>query len=369
MAVAQSTPVFAPPSPPRQAPPQRLIYIDAFRGFTMVCMFSVGFGLRLFKNDPIAAPIAAQFEHTNWQGMTGWDLIQPFFMFIVGVVMPVAFQKRWAAGETWATSLKHVLRRCALLLLWGLIARSIQAGKPTIDVINVLGQLSFTYLVAFLVLKRGWKTQGAVALGLLALDWALFSFSGYPDPWARDHNIGSYLDQLILHKNWIEGYVTLNALPSAANTILGVMVGELMISGLAVAKKMQILALGGVAGIAAGLALSPAIPIVKKIWTPSFALYSGGFTLLALLLFFWLCEVKRWQGWAKVFVIVGANSIFIYLFHEILNRWLVQTTLVFTRWAVNLWGPWGNLLTAWAVILFHIYVCIWLYRRKIFFKL
>ena len=194
-------------------------------------------------------------------------------------------------------------------------------------------------------------------------------FSGYPDPWARDHNIGSYLDQLILHKNWIEGYVTLNCLPSAANTIFGVMVGELMISALTAARKMRILALAGIAGIAAGLALSPVVPIIKKIWTPSFALCSGGFTLLALLLFFWLCEVKRWQGWARVFVIVGANSIFIYLFHEILNKWLVQTALVFTKWAVNLWGPWGNLLTAWMVILFHIYVCVWLYRRKIFFKL
>lgn len=351
---------------------QRLYYLDAFRGFTMVCMFSTGFGLPFFASDPWLGAFARQFEHEPWEGMRFWDLIQPFFMFIVGTSMPVAFGRRWAAGETWMRSFHHVVRRCVLLVFWGLIARSIQAGQPTLDLINVLAQVSFTYFVAFLLLRRSWRVQAAAAFGLLALHWALYQFAplaGLPGPWTRDANFGSWLDQAVLGKTWRGSYATINCLSSAANTIFGMMAGALMISGLPRERKMQLLLRCGAGGILAGLALSPAVPIVKKIWTASFALYSTGFTLLALLLFYWLTEVMEWRRWAKVFVIVGTNSIFIYLFHEILGRWLTQTGLVFTRAAVEAWGPAGQLLNAWLVIAAHVWLCWWLWKRKIFFKL
>jgi len=355
----------------------RVLSIDAFRGFTMICMIAEGFGLLHFLKNPIIGPIAAQFEHVDWNmsipvDLHFWDLIQPFFMFIVGTVMPISFARRWAAGERWSRSLLHVLTRSALLILFGLIARSIQANRPVVDLINVLAQIAFTYLVAFLLLRKSWKVQGAVALGLLALHWAIYQFASAPGvqgPWVKDANIGWYIDRLILHKNWSGSYATINCLSSAANTIFGVMAGELLIGALPVSRKMRILALAGVLGIASGLALSAFIPLNKKIWTASFALYSTGMTLLALLLFYWIFDVKEKRKWAMLFIVVGANSIFIYLFHEILHRWLNQTALVFTGWTVDLWGPGGKALTTLAVIAFQIWVCFWLYRRKIFFKL
>jgi predicted acyltransferase len=355
----------------------RVLSIDAFRGFTMICMIAEGFGLLYFVKNPIIGPIAAQFEHVDWNmsipvDLHFWDLIQPFFMFIVGTVMPISFAQRWAAGEPWSRSLVHVLRRSALLILCGLIARSIQANRPVIDLINVLAQIAFTYLVAFLLLRKSWKVQGAVALGLLALHWAIYQFASAPGvqgPWVKDANIGWYIDRLILHKNWGGSYATINCLSSAANTIFGMMAGELLISALPLARKMRILAFTGILGIASGLAMSAFIPLNKKIWTASFALYSTGMTLLALLLFYWIFDVKEKRRWATLFIVVGANSIFIYLFHEILHRWLNQTALVFTGWAVDWWGPGGKALTTLAVIAFQIWVCFWLYRRKIFFKL
>jgi predicted acyltransferase len=367
----------APLSQPRSATEStqgggRLYSVDAFRGFTMLCMFSMGFGLLFYRDHPIIGPVAHQFEHEAWEGMRFWDLIQPFFMFIVGVVMPVSFGRRWAAGESWSQSLRHVLRRSALLILFGLLARSISAGRPVLDLINVLAQLSFTYFVAFLVLRKDWRVQGAVAMGFLAFHWAIYQFASAPGvegPWARDANIGWYLDRAILGKNWGGSYATINFLSSAANTIFGVMAGSLLLSTATHSRKMAVLAGTGLAGIAAGLALSPWIPIIKKIWTASFALYSTGFTLLALLLFYWICEVRGRQAWAKVFVIVGANSIFIYLFYEILGRWMRETAKVFTGWAIDAWGAPGQVMTVWLVILFQVYVCYWLYRRKIFFKL
>ncbi len=377
MAASETAVIVTPAERAPQPGPGRLLSIDAFRGFTMICMIGEGFGLAHFARNPTFAPIAAQFQHVDWNisipaDLHFWDLIQPFFMFIVGVVMPISFARRWAAGETWTRSLRHVLRRSALLILFGLIARSIQANRPVIDLINVLAQIAFTYLVAFLLLRKSWKVQGAVALGLLALHWAIYQFAtapGVAGPWVKDANIGWYLDRLALHKNWSGSYATINCLSSAANTIFGVMAGELLVSSLPLARKMRVLAITGVLGIVAGFALSAFIPLNKKIWTASFAIYSTGMTLLALLLFYWICDIKARRKWAAMFLVVGANSIFIYLFHEILHRWLTQTALVFLGWTVGLWGPGGKALVTLAVIAFEIYVCYWLYRRRIFFKI
>src|SRR5260370_1559003 len=204
------------------------------------------------------------------------------------------------------------------------------------------------------------------------VEWAMCEFGsggGGEGPWVKEANIGWSLDRLILHQNWSGSYATINCLSSAANTIFGVMVGKLLISALPLARKMLVLAVAGVLGIAAGFALSPVIPLNKKIWTASFALYSGGMTLLALLLFYWICDVKNKRKWATILIVVGSNSIFIYLFHEIMHRWLTQTAQVFLGWSVDLWGPGGKMIRALAVIAFEVYVCFWLYRRKIFFKL
>ena len=344
----------------------------------MIFMLGEGFGLSYFSHSGgFIGALAVQFQHVDWnisipRDLHFWDLIQPFFMFIVGLVMPISFNKRWTGGETWGHSLRHVLRRSALLILFGLIARSIQHNKPFLDLINVLAQIGFTYLVAFLLLRVRWTMQGAVALGLLAIHWAIYQFGAGPGvigPWVKDANMGWYLDRLILHQNWDGSYATINCLSSAANTIFGVMAGELLISALPSAKKLRVLAVAGVLGTVSGCALSAVIPLNKKIWTASFTLYSAGMTFLALLLFHWIFDVKGKRKWAVPFVIVGANSIFIYLFHEILHRWLGQTATVFLGWSIDLWGPGGKALRTLAVISFELYVCVWLYRRKIFFKI
>ena len=161
----------------------------------------------------------------------------------------------------------------------------------------------------------------------------------------------------------------MSTMAAIAEVIFGYMIGDYiqkkgknheMISGLFVAA---------VALIVTGFCWDMVFPINKKIWTVSFAIYSTGFTLFALAAFYWICDVKLYRRWATVLMIVGVNSIFIYLFHEIIGRWLLQTGLVFTGWAVSLWGPWGRALNECLVVAFQIYVCYWLYRRRIFFKL
>ncbi len=338
----------------------RVLALDAFRGFTMILMVSGGFGILQLRDYSWIAPIAYQFDHEPWEGMRLWDMIQPFFMFIVGTAMVWSFDKRWAKGETWGESFRHVLKRSALLIFWGLVARSIGAGRPVLDLINVLAQIAVTYPIAFLVLKKGWRVQIAVALGLLAIHTTAYFAYGYP--WLPGDNWGEAVDRAMLGKNWGGHYATVNCISSAANTIFGVVAGFWMRE-----RKLKNLAIFGAILIAVGLGLSPWIPIIKKIWTASFALISAGITIYTLLLFWWLCEEKGMK--MKLFIIVGANSIFIYLFHEILHRWLTQTAKIFTGWGTSEWSAPLLALNDFVVVAFQIWVCVWLYRRKIFFKL
>ena len=266
----------------------------------------------------------------------------------------------------------HVLRRAALLIGWGLVARSIGAGRPNLDLINVLAQIAFTYTVAFLILKKSWKFQASVALLLLVAHTLLYLFvrvDGVEGPWVRNANIGQALDLMILGKTWGGSYATINCVSSAFNTILGVLTGSLLFSKESLSRKTRILAYSGLGLVVAGLALHPFIPINKKIWTASFAILSGGITVLALLLFYWVCDVWKRRAWAGLFVMIGANSIFIYLFHEILGRWMRHTAPTFTNWAEPFVGVWAPFTAAWLAIALQVYVCWWLYQRRIFFKL
>ncbi len=353
-------------------PSDRVFAVDAFRGFTMFCMFAGPFGLNHFEHQWFLGHIVWQLDHEPWVGMRFWDMIQPWFMFIVGVVMPYSFARRWAKGETWEQSLRHVLKRAALLVFWGVVARSLQAGRPNLDLINVLAQIAFTYTVAFLLLKKSWKVQAGAALGLLALHTLIYLFvriDGVQGPWVRDANIGQALDLMVLGKTWGGSYATINCISSAFNTILGVLAGTVLFSKMPFRLKAKVFAGTGVALIAVGIALHPWIPIIKKIWTASFALVSGGLTVLTLLLFYWICDVLKKQNWATVFVVIGANSIFIYLFHEILGGWMRRSAPTFTSWAEPTVGAWAPFTAAWLAIALQVYVCWWLYQRRIFFKL
>ncbi|MCC6587627.1 MAG: DUF5009 domain-containing protein [Bryobacterales bacterium] len=351
---------------------ERLYSLDVFRGLTMIWMISNGFGLRWFMDDPVLGPVARQFTHADWHGMYPWDLIQPFFMFIVGVAMPWAFTRREQLGEPRAVTFRHVVKRCALLILLGTMARSLNTGKPILDLINVLGQLAFTYMIAYLLLRRSWRVQLGVSLGLLALHTALYEWvrlPGVTGAWAKNANFGYVLDTMVLGKNWGGGYATINWLSSAANTIWGMMAGWVLFRPAPAQEKLRKLVVAGAVGIALGLALDPLIPVIKKIWTASFAFVSVGITLWTLALFYWAIDLKGWRKSTAIIAMVGANSIFIYLFHEIMLRWMTQAGLVFTGWAVDWWGPAGKMLNDNLVIAFQIYICWWLYQRKIFFKL
>jgi predicted acyltransferase len=362
----------------------RVFSIDAYRGFTMLAMISGGMGLGKLLKDPNWGWLADQFTHREWVGCTFWDLIQPSFMFLVGVSMPVAFGLRMDRGETWAVQLQHAFKRAFLLILLGVLLDSMSKPEPIVQFIRVLQQIALGYIIAFFTLTLSWKKQLLVAVGCLLLHTALHLLFGYYkgagyDPWERDKNIGYILDSHLSHfftslgyptvfPNSTGGYATLNALSASATIIFGCMIGRMFREQWEVKVQIKTLVLAGLAGLALGWGLSFPIPMVKKIWTASFGLFAAGWTCLIFAFFHSLTEGLGKKAWANPFMIAGMNSIFLYMSAGILTGQFRNLLMPFTSHALTGLGNWGPVLLALLVICCHWSLAYWLYRRKIFFK-
>ena len=350
---------------------ERILSIDFFRGLTMFLLVS-GYG-QLFNpasSIQIVAAIGRQMDHAYWQGLTAWDLIQPFFMFIVGVAMPFSFSRKWAKGETWNKSLQGVLRRSLLLLFLGWLVSSETKSSFT----NVLAQLSVTYLIAFLVMRRAIKWQVIVSVILIVLTdviYRVWPVEGFNQPFTADHNFGSWFDIFLTGGLSEDRWVAFNAIPTTAHTIWGVIAGMILMKDYTPQKKVGILLTIGIAGIIAGYALGMYIPVIKRICTSSFIVVSGGYAFTALAISYFLIDVFYFKKGAIFFAIVGMNPLFIYLFWHSGGRLVLM----------NLAKPVTNRLFGWispdaitvATILVASgmmwYICYFLYKRKIFIKI
>lgn len=350
----------------------RLQSLDAYRGlimFTLLC----GAIFQSLQGHPSWHWLATQNEHVAWEGAVYWDLIQPAFMFMVGVAMPFAFAVRRARGDSWAQQFRHALRRALLLVVIGILLDHIGAQRIQIGFIRVLQQIAFGYVAAFFVLGRSWRVQAIVAAGILVAYQVLWMFNpwnGPAGPWAiGNENIGSAFDMWLLGRHYSGYYVGMNAIPSTATIIFGVMAGQYVLGVRDTGRAARTLALAGVAAILAGLAISPWFPLIKRIWTPSFAVYSAGWTILMLATFYWVIEVRGWRRWAFPLVVVGMNSIAAYVIGNAFAGWFRGATGAWlgllTPVAGDVWLPVLQralfALSAWGVL-------YWLYRRKLFFK-
>jgi len=201
------------------------------------------------------------------------------------------------------------------------------------------------------------------------LVWVLYPGNGTDGPWAMGYaNLGADFDQWLLGRTYSGYYVGLNAIPSTATILFGMMCGKLVGSKLPSSRIMKILGLAGIAGILTGLALSPAVPIIKRIWTASFTLYSAGFVILGLLFFYWAVEVKGWTRWTYVLVVVGMNSIFAYIIFQLARSSVEEAWLAFIRPLVETTWPYGSVLHSLLSLAVIWYVLHFFYRHRILFK-
>lgn len=356
-----------PPPPPRKPTGERLLSLDAYRGFIMIILAANGFGLRALRDHPTFSWLANQFDHVAWTGMVFWDLIQPAFMFMVGVAIPFSVASRMARGATTQQLFKHVAWRAFMLMVWSQVIMSISANRLHFQLINVLSQIAFTYLLSFLIMQLRFRWQVVAAALILAGHWALFAlFPGPEGAFSQTGNVGAVIDRW-LGLNYRGNYVTINFVTSTVTTLFGVWTGMLMRRRDTDTHRMKVLAGAAAACFLCGWALTPFNPMVKRIWTASFTLFSTGWVLLMLLAFYWLVEVRGYRKPVFPLVVVGMNSIFIYTLSIILAGWLSRSIAVFTG-GFQFLGDLAPVAQATAVVAVMWYFCYWLYQRKIFFR-
>jgi predicted acyltransferase len=364
------------------APPsvkERLLSLDFFRGLTMFMLIGESTLLYEHLRDPRLAGtvlgfLGTQLDHHPWAGLRAWDLVQPFFMFIVGAALALSVAKREARGDGRAAITKHVIVRSITLLVLGWTLYCIGPGRITFRFQNVLAQLGVTYPIAYALMRRKPRTQVAWSLGfILAAEiiYRTFWVAGYNQPFVPDHNFGSWVDMLLGGELSAGHWVAFNALPTAAHTVWGVLAGQWLAGKAAPKRKIAWLAGLGAFAVAAGFALTVVSPMIKRICTSSFVVASGGFCLLMLAFSYWLIDVKKRNKWAVFLNIVCMNSLFIYLFTESGGTvWVRRLVRPFTMVFQGLIGelPAEILMSAaaWAVLWS---MCYWLYRRRILIKI
>jgi predicted acyltransferase len=324
--------------------------------------------------ETVLQPIFTQFTHHPWNGLRFWDLVQPYFMFIVGVAMPFSFAKRWARGDSQLTTLRHVLYRSAVLLALGVSLHIVSAGHLVFELWNVLAQLSFTYLVAYLLMRKSFRTQILFTLGLLLTTELLYRFwpvAGFDQPFTPDQNFGSWIDMLLMGKLSAGHWVAFNAVPTTAHTMWGVLAGYVLKSDRTPLEKIKLLVLPGLAAVILGYAMDPFTPIIKRICTTSFVIVSGGWCLLTLALCYWVIDILAYQRWAQFARVFGLNPIFIYLFaHLGGDDWLSTIVRPFVAGVLGGSGPYMvALTTALAVLWIDWYIVNWLHRHRIYIRL
>jgi predicted acyltransferase len=394
---------------------QRLVSLDAYRGLIMIALAFNGFGLaqtaQLHLKQTDSAfwrAVYHQFEHAEWRGCGFWDLIQPSFMFMVGVAMAFSYARREEAGQSYLGMFLHACKRGLVLIFLGIFLISNGAPSTSWSLMNVLTQIGLGYPFLFLFRGRHWILQAAGAALILVGTWLLYTryspdaydpsagdpsagvsakwaqenLEGVPPAWYKNANVGHTIDVEVLNELPLKkpfvfnrgGYQSINFLPSLATMLFGLMAGELLRSGHSAGRKLTLLVGLGSLGLVAGLALdlTGVCPIVKRIWTPSWAVFSTGWCCLILASLYAIIDVGGWKAWAWPLAVVGMNSIAMYCMSMTLKSWTGR--MLQTHFGQDLFvAPFGPLyepMVRYTLVgLVFWLVCWWMYRQKIFVRI
>lgn len=385
--------------------PRRLLSLDAYRGLVIAVLvgnqrYFLGIPeiVRHFPNSSIWRWLAYNSDHSAWVGCTWWDMIQPSFMFIVGVAVPYSFASRKSAGYSFANWMQHALLRSILLIAIGIFLISNWAQQTNFNFVDVLAQIGLGYPVIALVADRGFKLKVWLIAVILVSYWAVFAI--YPLPgfemsnkvldlpqnwtpltgffahWNNRTNFAAAFDRRLL--NWFPraqpfvfepgGYTTLNFVPSIVTMLLGLVAGDLLRSRVSSRSKLLIMLAAGTGLLTAGLLSGDWVcPIVKRIWTPSWTLYSAGWAFLLLASLYAIIDVRGWQRWAFPFRVFGMNALAAYVVSYLAEDWIAHTLTIHAGWAFSpIYKP---LQLSIGVLLIEWLVCYWMYCRKLFIRL
>jgi predicted acyltransferase len=393
--------VAAPPSLPRN------IAVDAYRGFVMLLMMAEVLRLprvaAFFQGNWFWQFLAFNQSHVAWAGCSLHDTIQPSFSFLVGVALPYSIASRLAKGASFWRMFLHTLWRSLLLIALGIFLRSQRGPITNFTFEDTLTQIglgyTFLFLLGFVRPRWVWTALAVILVGYW-LAWAVYPvpgpgfdyqsvgvppdwpyhYSGFAAHWNKNANLGNAFDQWFLNlfprtNPFVfnrGGYLTLSFIPTLGTMILGLIAGR-WLRAHAPAIPMKKLLVAGAAGVAAGVILhySGICPVVKRIWTPAWTLFSGGICFLFLAAFCWVIQVKQYRKWAFPIVVIGMNSIAAYFLADYFGRQISDAFRIHLGDApFRIFGAELELLTRGALQL-SIYwlILFWMYRRKIFLRI
>jgi predicted acyltransferase len=376
-AAAQMTKEIAAGAPA----PERLASLDAFRGFIMLWIIGgegLMAGLQALGHNRVIDALVYELNHTPWQGLRFYDCIWPSFMLMVGLSIPFSFAKR-SLTQTYRQQLGHALRRALVLFLLGSVRESVSLGSPyLIELSSALQPIAIAYLVAFLMVRKSWRFQASV--GALILAGYAFLLAFVPAPgipagtYALNRSLVHYVDIALLgQKHWDmwpyapEGWGTvLSTIPTVSTTILGLLLGELLMSGRSKQNKAKRIGGIGVLCLALGYILSPFVPVVMKLWTTSYGFVTAGWACLMFLFFYAVIDVWASRKWSFPLAVIGANAIFIYMFRSLVH--LGPIVGVFTQSIARLLPRSAVLVQEVAVLAVEWLILFWMYKRRIFIK-
>jgi predicted acyltransferase len=400
--------VDAPPSSSAQPATRRIEAIDAFRGLVMFLMLAEALRLwtlqRAFPGSRFWALVAYNTTHVPWQGCSLHDLIQPAFSFLAGASLPFSIASRRAAGAPFSRMLGHAVWRSVVLILLGIFLRSLERPRTYWTFEDTLTQIGLGYTCLFLLAFASLRVQVAAFVAILAGFWAAFVLYPLPGPGFDYAQVGVRPDWPHLYSGFLAhfnknsnvawafdvwflnlfpreapfrfnsgGWSTLSFIPTLATMLLGLWVGEWLRTRRSTREKLTGLIAAGVALAVAGLALQwlHVVPIVKRIWTSSYTLYSGGLVILMLAALYWAMELRGWKRWAFPLIVIGANSIAVYVMSWTLEPFVASALVRHLGAGVfQVFGaPFEPVLRGLGVLIVFWLVLFWMYRRRIFLRI
>jgi heparan-alpha-glucosaminide N-acetyltransferase len=410
MSTVASVPVGRQLQTPVHAPPAttRITSIDAFRGFVMLLMLAEAMRLwtlhDAFPASRFWAIVAYNTTHVPWQGCSLHDLIQPAFSFLAGASLPFSIASRRGRGEPFGRMLAHAAWRSAALILLGIFLRSLERPGTYWTFEDTLTQIGLGYTFLFLLAFAPLRLQIIAFATILIGFWVAFVLYPLPDPGFDYTQVGVRTDWPHLYSGFLAhfnknanlswafdvwflnlfpreapfrfnsgGWSTLSFIPTLATMMLGMWAGQWLMTPRTTIEKLKGLLVAGVALALAGLLLQwlHVCPIVKRIWTSSYTLYSGGLVVLMLAAFYALIEWKGWRRWSFPLLVIGANSIAVYVMSWTIEHFVSSALVRHLGTApFAVFGPpFEPVLRGAAVLLVFWSILFWMYRRRIFLRI
>ena len=395
------------PQPLLPQTPPRMASVDACRGLVMFLMMAEVLELRkVAENVPTEfwKFLAWHQTHVEWAGCTLHDLIQPSFSFLVGVSLPFSIAARLSRGQSRWKMLAHAIWRAVLLVGLGVFLRSMYDKHTNFTFVDTLAQIGLGYVPLFLLGLTRQRWQWVALVAILIGYWTLFAtwpapgpdfdydavgvpadwhynFGGFAAHWNKNSNPAAAFDQWFLNLFPREkpflfsagGYATLSFVPTLGTMILGLIAGGWLKQEGAAWHKIGWFLLAGGIGMAAGLLAHETglCPCVKRIWTPSWVLYSGGWSFFFLAAFYAVIDVLNVRTWSFPLRVIGVNSIVAYIIAHGVDGFIIRSFRIhFGERVFEAFGPaYEPLLSGIAALAVMWLILYWLYRQKIFLRI